>query len=500
MDRLPLAGGSYSARSVIANAQRCVNYYPELNRGDGPTPFTYYQRPGLKPLVSGEFAPVRGLYQASNGKGYCVIGQSVYAIDGAFVLTKLGELSVARSTPVSFIDNGITVMLVDGSTSGYSIDLASNAFATIADPTGTFNGADRVDYIDTFLLWNLPGTREFGATLSDELTFDALYVAGKSGYPDPLQTLIVNKREIILLGALKSEIWYDAGNTGFPFAELPGAYIEHGIAAKYSVAATDIQTFWLGRDLFGKGIVFALRGYDTRRISNHALEFAMEQMGDISDAIGYIYQQGGHVFYVLTFPTGDQTWVYDLSLESDPTMAWHQRAWTDTNGILHRHRGMSSAVINGLNVVGDWQNGTIYEQSQNYFVDSVGGKDYSISWIKGFPHILVGSMIKGNSIFKNTAAGQLFQFGKFIADIECGNGPLQADGTPAALGLAWSIDRGRTYGTEVLQSGGLPGEFLAQPQWPTSLVARDVVFELRHNIAGQAALNSAWIEASLVPA
>lgn len=498
MDRLPLAGGSYSARSPIANAQRCVNYYPELNRGDAPVPFTYYQRPGLRPLCQGDIAPVRGIYQASNGSGYAVTGTSVWTIDSAWNLTKIGTLAVSAVTPVSFIDNGETIFLADGSTSGYSIDLGTNAFATISDPTGTFTGATRVDYIDTFMLWNIPGTRSFGSTLSDELVFDALYVAGKSGYPDPLSTLIVNKREIILLGTLKGEIWYDAGNTGFPFAELPGAYIEHGIASPYSIAATDIQTFWLSRDLYGQGIVFALRGYDTRRISNHALEYALSQMASISDAIGYIYQQAGHVFYVLTFPTGNQTWVYDLSLESDPTMAWHQRAWTDANGNLTRHRGMSAAVINNVNVVGDYANGTIYAQDPNHYVDSVDGIDGPISFIKGFPHILAGSAQRGGAQ-RTLAAGQQFQFGKFIADIEAGNGPLETDGSPATIGLTWSIDRGKTFGTTVLQSDGATGEYTAQPQWPTSVLGRDVVFELSHSIAGPAALNSAWVEATVTP-
>lgn len=498
MDRISLIGGSYSARSVIANAQRCVNYFPEINRADAPVPFTYYQRPGLRPLVTGNVGPVRGIYQASNGNGYCVIGETVYAISPDWGLTALGQLVVPSALPVSFIDNGQTIMLVDSSAFGYSIDLGTNAFGQINDPTGAFAGATRVDYIDTFMIWNLPGTRDFGSTLSNELVFDALYIAGKAGYPDSLQTLICSKREIILLGALKSEIWYDAGNAGFPFAELPGAYIEHGIVAPYSACATDIQTFWLGRDLYGENIVFALRGYDTRRISNHALEYAMGQMSTTADARGWIYQQNGHVFYVLTFPTGNQTWAYDLSLESDPTLAWHQLAWTDANGVLQRHRGNCSAVINGVNVVGDWENGTIYQQDLTYYVDTVGGVDYAISYIKGFPHVLVGANPKGSGQ-KMMASGKLMQFGQFIADIECGAAPIGVGGQPAVIGLAWSQDRGRTFMEEILQSNGVEGEYEYQPQFPTSFVARDAVFELRHSIAGPAALNSAWLDATVVP-
>lgn len=460
-------------------------------------PFTYYQRPGLRPLAQGEVAAVRGLYRASNGNGYGVIGTSVYAIASNWTLTKLGSLLTSAVTPVSFIDNGTTIMLVDGSTHGYTIDMGTNAFAQIVDGTGTFTGATRVDYIDTFVLWNIPGTRNFGSTLSNSISFDALYIAGKVGYPDPLATLIVNRREIILLGQLKSEMWYDAGNAGFPFAELPGAYIEHGCVAPYSIASADIEVFWLGLDLQGQGVVFSLKGYDTRRISNHALEYAIQQMGTISDAIGYTYQQNGHVFYVLTFPSGNQTWVYDVSLGDDPTMAWHQRAYTDTNGNLNRDRGMCCANLYGTNVVGDFALGTIYKLDPTYYVDTVGGTDQSISYIKGFPHILTGRDTMGRPML---AAGELMRFGKFLADIEVGSGPAAGDGTPAQISLRFSADRGKTFGTAVLQSDGAPGEYSAQPQWPNAGIARDMVFELSHSIAGPCALNSAWIEAMVIPA
>ena len=317
MARLPLLGGAYQARSIIANAQRCVNLYPEKNQADAPVPLTHYQRPGFRNLASGlDVAPVRGLYRASNGNGYCVIGQKVYSISAAWVLTQIGTLTVDGTNPVSFIDNGLNIWLVDGSQFGYQIVMATNVFSTTVDATGIFTGADRVDYIDTFMLWNVPGTNQFGSTLSNVIEFDATYIASKTDYPDPLQTLIVNRHEILLIGQLKTELWYDSGGANFPFAELPGAYFEHGTCAKYSVASQDISTYFLGQDLQGQGIVFRIRGYECQRVSTHAIETAIQGYVSagmvISDAIGYCYQQGGHVFYVLTFPTADATWVLEL--------------------------------------------------------------------------------------------------------------------------------------------------------------------------------------------
>lgn len=491
MARLPLIGGSYLAKSVIANAQRCINLFPEKNQPDALVPLTYYQRPGFRALASGpEAAPVRQVYRASNGVGYCVIGQKVYLISQTWELTELGTLLTPATTPVSFSDNGITIWLVDGSSTGYQIDLTTNVFSATVDPSGIFTGADRVDYIDTFMLWNVPGTKNFGSTLSNTISFDPTYIAAKTNFPDPLVTLIVNRHEILLLGQSKTEIWYDAGNPDFPFAELPGAYTEHGCCAKYSIASQDIAVYWLGQDLQGQGIVFRQRGYECKRISNHALEFAIQKYGTISDAIGYTYQQNGHVFYVLSFPSADATWAFDEATEE-----WSQRAWTDGDGVLHRDRSNCAAFIYGTNVVGDWENGTLYALDPNVYTDEVLGTAGPISFVRSFPHIGIGI---GQDSRPVTADGRTLEFSLFTADIECGNVAPGINGKAGEIFLRWSDDRGHTFGQAVPQPLGAPGQYISQPRWPTLGMARDRIFELSWSSPGQVGLNGAWVEAKVM--
>lgn len=508
MERLSLIGGSYSARWVGAQACRCINYFPEANPKDALVPTTHYQRPGLRPLVQPlAAAPVRALYRSSNmqlvngvwqGQAYAVVGANVYAIGPppTWTATLLGSITLNRSNICSMIDNGTTVLLVDGSNQGWTINLASNAFALVNDGTGTFVGADRVDYIDTFIVGNIPGTNQFFSTLSNSITFDGTYVAGKTDYPDPLSSLIVNRHELLLMGLLKSEIWYDAGNALFPFAELPGAYIEHGLVAKYSLAATDINVYWLHQDLQGQGMVLRQRGYETSRISNHALEYAIRKMANsvgIADAIGYVWQQDGHVFYTLHFPAGDQTWVFDESIGS-PIEGWHQEAWSDQNGILHRHRGNCFANLYGTNVVGDWQNGTLYAMDPEAYVDTFMDESvYPLTCIRSFPHIGTGR-ISGTMQPADTN-GRQQTHNAFWLDLECGNAPQSIGGEPAQISLRWSDDKGKSWGNDVLQSAGAPGQYKTQPQWRgLGSNTRDRVYEISHAIAGPSACNGAWVD------
>lgn len=497
--RIPLLGGAYTARSVVANCQRCINYYPENNPKGAPVPVTYYQRPGLVKVIDPKAlgftsrGPVRGLYRTSQGNGIAVIGQDVFAIRGDYTMLFLGTLQGERTNPVVMTDNGLGLLLVDGSTHGYFSTFPDGPLQLIVDGTGTFNGATAIDIIDGFILWNFPGTKTFGSTLENSLLFDPLYTAVKNNYPDDLQRLIVNRHQVFLLGTLKSELWFNAGNPNFPFAELPGTMIEHGSIAPYSVATADIGTYWLGQDLQGNGIVFCLKGYEARRISNHALEVALRRaaakpqaIGN-ADAIGYTYQQDGHVFYVLTLPIGNETWVWDEAVQE-----WHQRAWTDSDGNLNRDRTNCCAYINGQILVGDWQNGLIYKMDLDTYTDD--GRP--MSCIRTFPHITEG-LDQATRQQLMESDGRQLQINSFRVDLDVGDVPLDAAGNPATISLRWSRDKGKTFGEAVLQSAGAPGQYLTAPRWGPIGVGRDPVIEISHSMVGPAALNGAWADVTV---
>lgn len=495
---VPILGGSYSARSVIANAQRCINYFPELNRGDAPTQMTLYQRPGRRfhtsPINPGQG---RGLYRASNGELYGVVEQSVYHIDSGLTFNLLGVLVTPSNTQISFADNGVTIVLVDGSAFGYTIDLVSNAFAQIFDPTGSFNGSTQVAYLDTYILYNYPGTRFYGCTLSNEIVFDALFIAGKDGYPDPLSGMIVNRLELLLFGQFQaSEIWYDVGGVAFPFERLPGAYIEHGCAAPFSLASYDNDTMWLAIDAAGDAIVLRLRAYDVAKISSYALDLAMQKMkargADLSKTAAFVYQQNGHVFYQLNFFSGNETWVYDVSLGDDPSVAWHQETWQNPLGGPQRMRDGCGAFAYGRNFTLDHELGDLYEIDQTLFVDQVAGTDCPIVCIRGFPHLTHAPNPSG--VQPTPLDGKRVQVNNIRANIEVGLSTVPDQ----VVGLRWSLDRGQTFGNTIMMDAGAPGAYSTNPLWTQAGMARDFVFEIIHQINGPAALQGLWLDVQVL--
>ena len=185
MPQLQLVQGAYEARSVIANAQRCINLYPEQNTKDAEVPYTHYCTPGLTTLAQGIVAEVRQLYTASNGLLFAVIGNVIYYVPDNFVLQQVGTIA-SQSGLVSMYDNKFTLIILDGSTQGWSIDLESLQF-DIFNPSN-FVGGNQIRYIDTFLVSSsLNGNIQ--ASDSASTNYTALSLATMSGDADQLQIL-----------------------------------------------------------------------------------------------------------------------------------------------------------------------------------------------------------------------------------------------------------------------------------------------------------------------
>lgn len=478
MARLALSGGFYVARSLIANAQRCVNLYPERNPADAPTPYTHYPTPGLVLRSAGrDGLPVRGVFRATNGELFCVEGSKFYYVDAEWNRYLLFEFANSRTTPVSMQDNGSVLLVVDGSSQGWAVNLATHASGLVTSVN--FLGADFVKYVDTFFVLNQPGTRNFYWSLSNvtysDLTggsgFDGLDIAGKVGYPDFLASLIIMHAEIWLLGAQAStEVWYDAGADS-QFQRVAGVFIEQGCIAPYSVAKNDLAIFWLGVNASGERTVFMGSGYQAKRISTPGLAATLASYASVSDAIGMTYTQEDHVFYLLTFPSANHTWVYDVS-----EGLWHERAWNDPeSGEENRHRANCMTLAYGEIVVGDHSNGNLY----SFDLDTYTDNGAAIVRRRGFPHV-VGEL------------GTLVEHLVFNLDLEGGWTTSDEPGDYTIM-LHWSDDRGVTWGTPVELSLGAMGEY---GHWQATYglgVARDRVYEVFWSAPTKTALQGAWI-------
>jgi hypothetical protein len=483
----PILGSFSAVRSPNAADNQLINLFPEMIPEAGKEPAFLQRAPGLRFLAYVGNGPVRGLW-TFGAYGYAVSGDKLYQIDNMWAVTEKG--TVAGSGPVSMVDNGTQLFIAAGAT-GYIYNAGTNVFAQITDPD--FPGASTVGFIDGYFVFTEPNSQKFWVTaLLDGTSVDPLDFASAEGSPDDLVSLIVDHREVWLFGQTSVEVWYNAGLPDFPLSRIQGAFNEIGCAARASVAKLDNGVFWLGADARGRGIVYRSQGYNGQRISTHAVEWQIQQYTDISDATAYTYQQDGHSFYVLNFPSADITWVYDVA-----TLSWHQRAgWL--NNRYTRHRGDCQMAYNAEIVVGDYLAGAIYAYDPEVYTEAGTVQKWLRSW-RALPtgtnnlsrtthHALQLDCESGvglNGYSADDYAALVAEDGTFLIT-ENGNYISAASftatqGADPQVMLRWSDDGGHTWSNEHWKSMGRIGETGARVIWRRlgmTLKLRDRVYEI----------------------
>jgi hypothetical protein len=441
--KTPILGSTYVARSVNAADARMVNLFPEVVPEGGKEPAFLQRCPGLLNLATIGSGPIRGLwtFSSDNSTAFVVSGNELYRINTSYAATLIG--SIPGTGPVSMADNGIQLFIAcNGPSYIYNVDTGD--FGQIIDPD--FPGAVTVGYIDGYFVFNEPNSQRIWVTqLLDGTSIDPLDFASAEGSPDGVVGLIVDHREVWVYGTSTVEVWYDAGTPDFPLQRIQGAFNEIGCISAYTIAKMDNGLFWLGADARGQGIVYRANGYTGQRISTHAVEWQIQQYGNLTDALAYTYQQDGHSFYVLIFPSANTTWVYDVA-----TGAWHERAgWN--NGSFTRHRSNCQMAFNNKIIVGDYQNGNIYAFDLDTYADNGQIQKWLRSW-RALP--------TGQNNLKRTA-----QYSMQI-DIESGVG---LNGYPRTENVYFITETGGNYlvtetGDYFIEEQQLPGTQGADPE------------------------------------
>lgn len=457
MPAIPFIGPSYTLRSLNADAQQTINLYPELvESGTGKNAIVLHGTPGLRRWATCQGSGgIRGLWSASNGQFFAVRGSTLYRVT-AGAAVPIGQLATQTGV-VSMADNSLELCIVDGP-NGYIYTFATGQLQAIAD--ADFRGAIRVVYLDGYFVFNDPDSQIwYISALLAGGTIDGLDFASAETFPDQLITHLAYRRELWLFGAKSTEVWFNAGLPDFPFQRIQGAILEFGCVAPHSAVSSDDGIYWLGQSERGHGVVYRAEGYNPQRISTHAVEEAIQRLSTISDAVAFTYQHAGHAFYVLTFPTGEQTWVYDAA-----TRLWHERRYRDPlTGHLGRHRAQAYAFFAGTHLVGDYETGAIYALDADTYTDDGA----EIVRIRTAPHLFGGEE-------------EFVAYHEFQLILETGVG-LDGGATPGTdpqVMLQWSNDGGHTWSAEHWVSAGRLGAYRHEAMWRRLGRARDRVFRV----------------------
>jgi hypothetical protein len=390
MARIPypsFCGPTYSGRSIATACDRTINFYPELiETGTGKNQYQLVGTPGIKAIAeTGKDEPIRGIGTTGSRRILVAGWDTLYELNGDYSFTSLGSIAPDEEWEglgaVTFAYNGVTYCICSGG-KGYILD---------GDTLTQTIDMDQVVYLDGYYVALQRENRRIRISgLYDGLSWNDLDYAEKESARDYVSQLVADHGELWILGEETSEVWYNSGNSDFPLERVPSGRLELGSYSRWSAAKLDNSLFWLGNDERGNRVVWRADGYSARRVSTHAVEYHLNLMMPQTDgasvtaatttfAVGWAYQEEGHSFYCLMLPTAPQAWKNTPVEFTNPTMfcfdvatnMWHERAWWNPNlGRFEPQRQRCHAYIWDHHLVGDRENGRLYEQSLAYYDDA----------------------------------------------------------------------------------------------------------------------------------
>ena len=313
-----------------------------------------------------------------------------------------------------------------------------HTFTTIG--WGFPNGCRTISYINGRFVACEPNTQNFYVSeVLNAPRWLALNVQTADSNPDRVIGEIVSHNELIIFCEQSGEVFYDSGTIPTPFVRNQSGVFEVGCVAPHSICKIDNSVMWLGKSSTGQGVIYRLNGYTPTRISTYSIEVAIQSMADISDAVSFTYQQDGHHFYVITFPNGGRTFVFDAN-----TNLWHERAgFVDGNFV--RWEAQEYAFFDNRHLVCDYSEGNIYSLDLSVYTDGATVHKWMRSWRAP------SSNLKRVVHHKLSLAAEM------------GTGLI--DGTDQQVMMRYSDDGGHTWSSERWMSMGEIGEYAKRVFW-----------------------------------
>jgi len=319
------------------------------------------RRPGgdVKDEEFGYGAATQGAYEWKQ-KGFLVF------VQGGKIFTKRAKNTIPQEVTgatlhptnrVYFAFNGTHLVMVNGSNMVWTTDgITATQMAHASAPTD----ATHVGFIDGYIIAN-SGDKVYRSALDDALTWNAAWNLETESIPDTITAVFVSDSKIFAWGPSNLEIWYNAGlSGGTPFARQQ--VIERGLIAPDSVIRANNTFYWLNEE---RRFVF-LNGSVVQSISLPVdKEFA--NMTTVSDAFTTLWRVGGRYFIVLTFPTEDKSWAYDVILDR-----WYKWGYWSTS--LGKYKSVPYSTMTymqawGIHIAGSTMNDKLYQMALDSYGD-----------------------------------------------------------------------------------------------------------------------------------
>lgn len=468
-------GGSGQAQSLIADGERTVNLYLEVTARQP----ALLPTPGFSPW-SAAVADIGGRAAlVADGRLFKVIGTGLYEYDTNGNATLRGTIA-SDANPAQLVYNGVLggqLGIVSGG-KVYAYTLATNVLSA-ALVTG---GYTHLAISNNFgLAFNPTTGKTVLSNLNDLGTWTGANFFIRSQFPDLVRTMFVDTNGLIwLIGHDNFEVWYFANAASSqPFAPISGLVGRHGIAAPFAFALTASGSYWLAQNPEGIGRLVHTNGAQPQTVSTYAFHTAVARYlrtATISDAELLVYDQEGHAFVSVSFPSVPATWTLDTDGPAGQNMA-ERGAWNSARGDWDLWAPRVHVFAFGKHLITDRVTGIVSIMDTSYTTETDGAT----------------GIVRERTGPPFTREHARTPIDKFELLMDVGVGSQSGQGSDPQAVLATSFDGGITFGNTRSAAMGRVGKYSTRVTWNRLGCPANFVPKVRWTDPAPTRIVAAWV-------
>jgi len=457
----PIAGPTYTNRSLPVSSQVTRNFYLEAN-SQGNEQLALMPFPGLK-LFSTGGGVARGMPRLSNAL-YSITDNDLYSVDSSGTQTYVGNIDGTARCDYTEDQVG-NLVIATGAGKPYAYDGTDLAQGKDDD----LPSASTVTYINRRVVYDGHGGDIAFSDLSDPLTVDSANVMIAESKPDDMKAVRAFKQQVYAFGETSIQPLYNSGSGNPPYSFILNSTQEIGIDSIHSISSNRNYIYFVGSDL----MIYQLAGLDIRPIGNPAIGQAISKYTATDDAYGVCFSLDNMDFYLLSFPTGNETWLFN-----EQTGLWTNLSYGKDGD---QHLISDYQFIYGKHLVSDRRNGNIYELDFDTYTDNGDTIQHRRDTLS-----INGSTFgaPGAEVFMDTL-GLVIEPGTSLVTDE------------SAIMMEFSDDNGRSWSSEEWEYVGQQGDYENVIEWYQLGSFRNRMFRFTMSDAIKWTLISGYVEVEL---
>jgi len=296
---IPLIGPTYTNRSLPVSAQVTRGFIIEVNP-PAQEPVSFNPFPGLKPFSTGVGAN-RGMGRL-NDILYTVSASTLFKVSSTGIQTSIGTIEGVDRCKLEEDQVG-NLVIATGIGRPFQYDGTTLTQGTDAD----LPNASTVAYINRRMVYDGNGGDIAFSDLSTPLSVNSANVIIAEAKPDDMRAVFAYKQQLYGFGADSLQPMYNSGTGNPPYTFILNSTQEIGIGAIHSIGSNNRFAYFLGSDL----IVYQLAGLTINPVGNPAIGQEIAKYKRTDDAFGMCFTLDNQNFYLLSFPTGNETWLFN---------------------------------------------------------------------------------------------------------------------------------------------------------------------------------------------